>query len=807
MSKWGKRKPGRIVGALDTESSTLTDCTGHDVSVAILYQLAYTGGDCVSTFDLDAIEVTTWREQSEIAPNLVKVIRDGIKGGYTPVIAVHNLAYDLRYLMEYLQIAIESEYSVTCCFKSSVKPLNVSIVKGHKALITFWDTLTFSGMGLARMGGQCGYAKATGKWDYQLMRTPITPLTDDEREYASRDVVALLHWLRFWCDLNPEVPPELLGVQILTKTSVVRYKTRKVSSRLKKPVARKRQLTVYGEYLYVCKAELPADERTYSLMIRSTGAGWAFTAGESAGIAFSNCLKFDAKSMHPSHMVSHYYPRQFELLNDERKRLYVLSHVGGKSVDEVLSNWVKPFDYAFNARILFKDVRLKRGSVFERDGVALHGQGLFKDYDCQFADLDDESSNREFNAINADGYANYAVNPFYLFGKLVSADEIVISLSELNFWVHCQVYEWDSLEVLDMSATANFRKAPDHVFVSVAEMLMRKSYVKDLMRTQDAPRPDWMPEKAYADILENPKSDDSLYYYDLVKADLNSLYGIFATNEFRQSISYIEQLNTFDYTGERGIENAPSKPKAWYQFGMRVATWSRVQQCIAMILLDRGCVADAFINGDTDSIAFEAVRGCTLKDVSSALSPLHDAIGISIRFCAKTLHTRPESFEGLGEYELDCTPELYCAVANKRYAYTDQKGVHVASAGMPVTSVRAALEYELENGMPFDVATIKALGYEVEYVGELSGTKARNIPGWGQRLEYPALVEDYRGVPYIFEESQCVGIALHDTSKILGAGYMADYSKCCDNANVPLFEPRHYERVTDTEGHEKIGVW
>lgn len=777
----------------------------------VCYQLCYTGGVGVEQVEnFAALDVRVYRRQAQLVSAFAPIIKDGIEGDYTPVIAVHNLAYDLRFLMDYLETCSNEGYFITCCFKSSIKPLTVTVNRGYEPILVFWDTLTFSGMSLENMGLQCGHAKAVGEWDYKLARHLDTDLTDPELNYACEDCRALLAWLSFWCKLNPEIPPHMLGKRVLTKTSVVRYKCREIASRLKVPTARKRASTVYNEYLACCLQELPQDDRTYNLMIRATSAGWTFTASRGAGVSWDNVFKYDATSMHPSHMVSHYYPRNFERVEDPAKMRFILSTCFAQDVESVLNAWEKPFPFAFNARVRFSNLRLKGKSVFARDGIALHGRGLFSNYETRFADYDDEASNREFNNVNAEGYSNLVSKPSYLFGKLIAAGETIITLNEINAWVHAQVYEWDTCEVLEMSASANFKRPPTYVYVCVSEMLKRKALVKEMIKGKTLERPPWMPEQAYNAICEDSDSPTSKAYYMSVKADLNSLYGMFATNEFKESIIYDDTWNTFAYDGKRGVANAPKKPKAWYQFGMRIAAYSRLQQCIALMLLDSAGLMNCAVNGDTDSFAFQGTETCSHDEIGKALAPLHRAISNSVAFCAGNVHhVCADDFAGLGLYTVDCEPDLYCAVANKRYAYTTDRNtvIHVASAGVPTRSIRRALEYELESGVSFSESVIKTLGYEVTYEGALSGTKARSIPEWNERLYKPLIVEDYRGELFEYEPDTCTGIALVDTSKQLGAGFEADYTWCCSNAGIIPISERHYDLVRDENGNEIIGVW
>ena len=749
------------IACLDTET-----CNHDDLERSLL--VCWTFGLVVDD------ELTTYlgRTIAELNAKLQETARLGITGGFTPVVMVHNLAYDLHFIMPYIKAAANCGYRIECCWKSSVKPLNIRLMRNGKCDLCFWDTLSFSGMSLAKMGKQCGFEKLTGNWDYDAIRHAQTDLDNDERDYAMTDVMVPFIWLRQWLNLNPEIPEDKLGLRILTKTSAVRWKCRNAVKN-----------KIYREWVDMCRRELPKDANTYNLMIRSTSAGWAFTASENAGIAFDNAVKYDATSMHPSHMISHMYPVQFHDVTNKNTMRNVVARCFSVTPAKILKNWIQPFDFAFNARIRFDNLRLRHDTVFANDGIALHGSALFSDYDTRIGNEDSESSDMEFNAINAEGYDNSVIGGVYEFGKLVSADSCVICLNELNAWVHAQVYEWDSFEVLQMSATGKFEKPPEYVLASVKTMLKRKQVVKSMMRGVIGECPDFMPAYVYSAFRRDPSSRTCKDYYALVKSDLNSLYGMFATNELKQSIVYDNETESFVYDGIRGLDKHIKTPKAWYQFGMRVAAWSRVQQCIAMLSIATP-KRRRIVNGDTDSFCFTGKN----TDVEKLLEPLHK----SIRQCIAYIAGNTSEFDGLGEYVLDLDPELYCAVANKRYAYKDEKGLHTKSAGVPTANTRAALEYEFEQTQNFAQATVDAIGYNACYIGVLSGCKRKVAPEYGETLNEPFTVVDKDGLEYTYPHHSPTGIFLAESDKILGAGYDTDHSKCCRNAGIIQHHALHH---------------
>ena len=708
-------------------------------------------------------------------------MRIGGENSYTPVVMIHNMAFDLHFIMPYIKRCVEDGMEVECCFKSAVKPLVIRLMDGDDAVMVFWDTLTFSGKGLGRMGDECGFAKLTGEWDYSLIRHAETELTDEERAYAEVDTVVPFVWLSSWLRLNPEVPENKLGWPIMTKTSVVRYKCKQLGMS-----RRVGDSNAYDLYLERCLEELPASREDYNLMIKATAAGWTFTSGENAGRAVGDICKYDATSMHPSHMVSHDYPVSFSIVSKSFGDA-CFKEVCDMTVSHIIENWEQPFKHAFNARFMFMNLRPRKGSVFAEQDVMLHGQGLFAE---QYIDVEDDSvtSAMERAAVDAEGYKDTAVNPKFSFGKLVSADMAFITLNEVNAWVHAQVYEWDAVQCMACSAADLFTKPPLYVYISVAEMLKRKKVVKDAMHGElsEVDSSSWIPEHVKGALRAGDGDDTVKAFYAQVKSDLNSLYGMFATNECRQQIVFDGE--GFVYDDARGFENLPDKPKAWYNFGMRIASWSRMQQAAAIMMLHDAGVLVSLVNGDTDSFAFEGDS----SRVMDTLQPLHDAIGCAIRsHCAGVYD---DCFKGLGEYMVDCEPDVYCAVANKRYAYIQGGCIHVASAGLPNRSAEYAIEQEMLSGATFARAVVDALGYNAVYSPELSGMKYKVNPEYGEELHMPYGIEDCNGTYYEYPAGTPLGIYLADSCKELGVGFADDYRKCLENCGGGFRTLHIYEK-------------
>ena len=152
--------------------------------------------------------------------------------------------------------------------------------------------------------------------------------------------------------------------------------------------------------------------------------------------------------------------------------------------------------------------------------------------------------------------------------------------------------------------------------------------------------------------------------YLSLKADLNAIFGISASNQYRRDT--VLSHDGVEYVGEFGICNAPKNPKVWYQFGQRIVGWSRIAQICALELVKP--YAKRVINGDTDSIKI-VCRKDDLTKISSNLEKLANAIdkGKDI-VCSRVKRAYPKYYDELkyiGHYVHEFSADRFCASWNK----------------------------------------------------------------------------------------------------------------------------------------------
>lgn len=785
--KRARQKPYKIVGAYDSETTNIND-RGNVYAFPVSHQLGIL--DCPIT-DIDPgnvrehTHVDIYRHAVDLYMRLEDIAQP--RADCVPVILCHNLAFDMYGLSPWLM-----GRDCRVLAKSQRKPITFTVLDDNgKPALVIWDTLVFSQQPLERMGEDCGYKKAVGMWDYNRIRTPDTPLTPDETEYAKDDIYALLSWVSWWLSRNPEIDPNMLGLNVVTKTGVVRMRRKLRFANLKKG-----RYNVGRQWFLINQQQAPKSDDELFTMQAATRGGFTFCASRFASVPFDLgstgkiVAAFDATSQHPAQMVSHRVPVNFRETTPEVLEL-AFKVIGHRTVDDILHRWSKPFTRAIYAAYTFTNLRPKPGSVFAEYGIFPLASARFHDKKCQELDEDNGDAQAQDDMRRVRGYADSAENPVFAFGKLVSAEKCTLYVTELTAWEIQQAYIWDGMHAEHGYITGRFVRPSDMAVISVMQFYQAKNAYKKA-RTEYLKR-DTISNGAdlrrlgFASAIVDDMEAGTLSRIDLeagylaTKADLNSLFGIEASNEYRRDT--ILGAAGIEYTGEIGIANGPKNPKAWYQYGQRIVGWSRIAQICVMELL-RSHI-DGIINGDTDSIKV-LCDSDKLPDVERALSRLGRAIDQGkADNCARVKKVYPEQYDvlnGIGHYVLEDVEERFCAAWNKAYAAQDEKGrISFTLAGVPTRDIqRKNADGKLEtvkrrldglatdlaaNGAKFGEITDILLGYNVTFAPDITGLNARKFPEWGDLVN--ERVTDYRGMTSRVVEP--AALALYPMAKTIGS--------------------------------------
>lgn len=774
-------KPYRVVGAYDSETCNL-EVDGQHVAYPVLHQVGIIDLP-IEKVTSDNVEKATriylYRHTSALYEALDRMV--GAHVPYIPVLLCHNLGFDMYGLSAWL-----AKHDVDVLAKSQRKPISFAVKdkSGNRRLV-IWDTLGFSGHGLEYMGNECGYPKLAGDWDYDRVRTPETPLTKDEVAYAKHDIYSLLAWLGYWCRLNPDIKPAELGHKVATKTGVVRVRReRRFSGMRPLRTEKKAPLTLGKAWAELTCQEQPTTDDELWTYIACTRGGMTFCASKHASVPYDlpegqSVVGYDATSQHPSQIVSHRYPVGFRKATaGELTTAFEL--VTSKSVDDVLEHYERPFGVAFDACFELTNLRPKRGTVYEREGIYPLAWARFQAYKADEAIAEDSQQSEESKAhARALGYGDRAEGATHAFGKVSSAKRCRLWLTELAAWELSRAYEWDECKGISGYVTLKFVPPTDMAVVSVMQFYRAKNefkkarkryYANECLENAEELKSLGIPAFV-VDGMDQHEIDDSVVEstYLGLKADLNALFGIEACNEYRRAT--VLGKDGISYVGEEGIANAPEHPKAWYQCGQRIVGWSRIAQLLVMELTSP--YADGIINGDTDSVKLLA-RDSELPKVDKALERMDEAIDAAkASTCERVKRQYPKAYDelkGIGHYVLEFTTRRFCAAWNKCYVLDEydprDKTSHMryTMAGVPSRRIGRMADEAMAQGASFGDVCDLTLGYNVTYAHDVTGLNARSFPKWAGILRLE--IEDWRGTTS--KVCEPAALCLHPMSKCIG---------------------------------------
>ena len=626
----------RVVGSLDTETTS----TGKGAFVCLL-------------------QLRTWKTLKgkgktnfySTPEELVDALPMG--GDPTPIIAVYNLSFDFVSLEPVL---LEKGYELSS-FGPATNPFYIDVIQDGTTILRFWEVSRLCPQGLAVMGELAGLPKLDGEWDYSVYREPGTQLTEEEKNYAERDTEVIQRYLQYVIKTNDFIKEADLGTRLLTQTGLVRLFGERVVGR--KPLRQFRAAAAQEE---------PEDEATYRLRKACFRAGLTFTGGSNAGKVFENVTSIDTVSMHHSFILGRLVPRGFHSV-DPAILGRALDNIFETPMEEVLANYEMPFQTAIHARVRFRGLKIKEGSVFAEQGIGTLARGKFAQhviYDWEDGGSSEASENRN----RAKGYLDQGSGLKFEFGKLTEAKEAIIFLTELEAWVMAQVYEWDEFEVLEGELTTRFQVPPTYILRLDEHLYNNKRFMKAFLKGDEQAE---VPQA----IKSAPRSVQEGYYRSTSKGMFNSVFGMTAMDSHKYDLQY----------------SKIKAPSSWYTMGMRIAGGSRVHLVLALILLHRAYQGRfSILGGDTDSIK---ISGLTNSEIQQALEPLHTAITKAITRTLDQAGINSEQFIGIGTFESEGTADLEIEVFNKNRLAWNGTSFELTAAGIPTPPNRPNLESAL----------------------------------------------------------------------------------------------------------------
>lgn len=387
--------------------------------------------------------------------------------------------------------------------------------------IEFRCSWKLSGYGLSKLHSHLmkyKVKKLVGDLDYSLLRHSKTPLTKKEQQYCRNDVLVVTAYIKEYIERVKyifDIP--------MTKTGVVRNFTRNYCFYNN---GRKREnYSTYKQYKTLMKnLKLTPDD--YTVIKRAFSGGFTHSNPLYTRQIVKNVHSFDFTSSYPYVMLSEKFPMTAPM------RAVITSQ---SQFNKLLNNCCCAFDAEFT------NIRAK--VLFENYISLSHCRGVSKDI----------VSN----------------------GRIVSAEKLTITLTEQDFFIIENMYEWDSIIIYN--------------FYYMYKSYLPKNFVKAILELYG--------KKTVLKGVEGQELD-----YLLSKEMINSMFGMTVTDICRPTIVYDDDnwsQNKPEIDTAIKNNNKSAKRFLYYPWGVWVTAYARRNLFTAIMELK-----DDYIYSDTDSVKF-----------------------------------------------------------------------------------------------------------------------------------------------------------------------------------------------------------
>ena len=490
-----------------------------------------------------------------------------------------------------------------CFFRDARKPIYFKMFD----VFEFRCSYIQSNLSLKALTKQAGVKeKLSGqKFDYSKVRFSWTELSDYEEEYTNTDVESLVKAMKYRVQRSGDT---LLTVP-LTSTGYVR---RECKASLKERYLQINELKPYkGEN----------GKRIYRLLRACFRGGNTHANRYTVGKICNNVYSYDIASSYPTQQLTKKFP-------------------------------MKPFKW------LDGDMSIERVFMFIGLGYAVVGE-----YHFTGIRLKNEREPIPYISLARCEALNFKIDN----GRILKADYIEISLTEIDLEIILDTYVFEKVEIVSCMVAQKDYLPPEY-----------RAVIQDYYNKKTA--------------LKGDDTEEGKYIYMKSKNMLNSVYGMSATDPIHQEIKYNGgdyQRSGYETMTAEEIEKALKGAAFPYQWGVYTTAYARKQLQDAIKLC-----GDKIIYCDTDSVK-------TLGDV-----PIH-LLNDDLRKRAEIVGAYADDMNGerhyIGVFEPDGHYQQFITQGAKRYAYIKDNGK------MGVTVAGVSTEINEETGVSFAVEELKTL--------------------------------------------------------------------------------------------------
>ena len=574
------------------------------------------------------------------------------------IIYVHNLSYEFQFLKKWI------EWDKIFAVKQR-RPV-YAIAGGFE----FRCSLILSNYALAYIGDHLLYKypmeKKVGDLDYLKLRHSETPLTPSELGYCINDVKVVM------CYIQQKIEEDGDITKIpLTNTGYVREYCRNwcfYSNKLL-PEDKEKNKKEYHALMKSLKISSPEE---YYQMERAFAGGFTHASALHANQVLRNVGSADLTSSYPYHMIAEYYPinsfKYIGIVEDNRLFNYYIK------------NYCCMFDVTF--------INIRPAVTFENP------------------------ISRSRCIIDED--KNYQVNN----GRIVSADELTTTLTELDWDTIYKFYTWDEVKIFNMRV-ASRGYLPKDLILAILHLYGNKTSLKGI--------------------------EEKHVEYMVSKNMINASFGMMVTAIIRDEFVFDDDWHKIapDISSQLEAYNNSYNRFLYYGWGIWVTAHARHSLFKAIYEFD-----EDYVYADTDSV--KILNPEKHKDYFDSYNA---EIMRKIQRVAKFRGQDPKMYmpknpKGkdciLGVWDFEGVFDEFKTLGAKRYLYREDDEYTLTVAG---TNKKKSCEYLVSTGDPFG-----SFSHKLKIPAESTG---KNILTY---IDDPitGILVDQNGVPYEYEELSSV---------------------------------------------------
>lgn len=595
------------------------------------------------------------------------------------IIYIHNLGYEFQFFYK--------RFSWLSIFAIKERTPLTAITTGG---IEFRCSYLLSGYGLEKVGEHLQkykVEKKSGDLDYSLIRHSKTPMDEKEIGYVLNDGLVVMAYIQEQIESHKN---HITNIP-LTKTGEVRKYVRN-ECLYNGGGSHKHSIVQYRKYRTLMKATEILSINEYKQLKRAFMGGFTHANALCVGKKINNVQSFDFTSSYPYVMVSEKFPMSHgELINLKGKE-----------------------DFYKNMKIYC--------CIFDVTFIGLKSKIYFEHY---------ISSSHCWNL------QNYKADN----GRIVDADELTTTITNIDFWIIEKCYSWKSMKIVNFR---RYRKdyLPRPFVKSILDLYKNKTELKDI----------------------EGKEIEYLYSKELV----NSCYGMCVTDICRMETPFDVKNNCWDknipdidYEKNLKTYNESKQRFLSYAWGIFVTAYARYNLWCGIMEF-----GEDYLYSDTDSIKVINVdkHRKFLNDYdASVMKKLSDAMkfqNLPIEYVS------PRSIDGkihtLGLWDNDYNYLSFKTLGAKRYMVTYENGKNsltISGLNKKITIPYLESKYtDIFNAFQEDMYIPQ------DYTGKKTHTYIDE--------ERSGIVKDYLGNECEYDELSCVHISGADYTLSLATDYV-----------------------------------